>query len=134
MEAPATSATPHRRRFLCLVLVLAILGLGWHLAGTLRETQSAVPREIPQAATLTAAEFNEAEREYVSSLKTKGERDAFAKGKILYATRTQTWGQDTQNMGESDYAESQGFSRREAEVFAMGLHFAHGQAHKSSGQ
>jgi len=134
VEAPVKPATSDRRRWFILVFALVIIGLGWYLARALREAQSAVPLEVPQAAEMTTAEFDEAESEYVASLKTKNEREAFEKGKVLYATKAQTWGQDTRNMGESNYAESQSFSRRETEAFAMGLHFAHGKAHNSSGQ
>ena len=134
MENPTVPQKPTRKRWAMIGLVCLVVALGWYLLRALREAQSAVPSVVPQAAEMTALEFNDAEKTYIASLKTGGEREAFEKGKVLFATKSKTWGQDTRNMGESVYAESQGFSRREAEAFAMGLHFAHGQAQHAVAQ
>lgn len=109
-----------------VILVTGVLVVAFIVRAKLNATT--LPETLPYADRMTHDGLLKEEAEYLSRLRNRRESEAFHKGRIMEITRRKTWGGDAENLGESGYAESQGYGRREREAFAMGIHFAQEEA------
>jgi len=107
-----------------------LVGAGFAIAFLLRvrQNQTTIPGELPYAETLSYDELLKAKAEYLGGLRNRREVEAFHMGRVIEITRRKTWGDDSENLGESGYAESEQLGSREREAFAMGIHFAQEEA------